>query len=280
MNVRKKLKNLLILLMLSTIFSITFLNSKTVSAACVMDPLLGQISLFAFPYAPMGWAECNGQELNISQNTALYSLIGIRFGGNGTTTFKLPNLQNSSPIPNAKYYIALEGIYPSFDVGSAEATIGEIVMFPYDRTPGGYLPCNGASLNIAQNQALYSLIGASYGGDGITSFNLPNLTDMEPIENMNYYICVKGYYPWGGVDEFLGGIDLLAFPYNRVEDNTYECNGQVLSISQNQALFSLMGINYGGDGMTNFKLPDLRGAVPLPQMNYVMPSSGLYPPRQ
>ena len=79
-----------------------------------MEPLLGEIDLFAFNYAPSQWMVCAGQTLNISQYSALFSLLGTRFGGNGTSTFCLPNLSSASLFStNMKYYIALEGIYPS-----------------------------------------------------------------------------------------------------------------------------------------------------------------------
>jgi microcystin-dependent protein len=58
-----------------------------------MEPYLGQIELFGFGYAPEGWAQCNGQLLPINQNQALFALIGTYFGGNGTTTFALPDLR-------------------------------------------------------------------------------------------------------------------------------------------------------------------------------------------
>lgn len=57
------------------------------------EQFLGQISIFAFNFAPNGWAMCNGQIVGINQNTALFSLLGTTYGGNGTTTFALPNLQ-------------------------------------------------------------------------------------------------------------------------------------------------------------------------------------------
>src|ERR1039457_5199931 len=59
---------------------------------------LGEIRMVGFNFAPLGWALCNGQLLNISQNTALFSLIGTFYGGNGTSTFGLPNLQGGVPV--------------------------------------------------------------------------------------------------------------------------------------------------------------------------------------
>jgi microcystin-dependent protein len=77
-----------------------------------MDYTLGQITLFSFFFAPLGWMSCEGQVLNVAQNQALFALIGNFYGGNGTTTFALPNLVGASPVPNMKYYIATEGIFP------------------------------------------------------------------------------------------------------------------------------------------------------------------------
>ncbi|CAN5376382.1 tail fiber protein [soil metagenome] len=62
------------------------------------DPFVAEIRMFAFGFAPVGWALCNGQLMPISQNTALFSLLGTTFGGNGTSTFALPNLQGSIPL--------------------------------------------------------------------------------------------------------------------------------------------------------------------------------------
>lgn len=63
-----------------------------------MDPYLGEIRTFSFAKAPVGWLPCNGQTLQITQYAALYALLGTNFGGNGTTTFMLPNLQGATVI--------------------------------------------------------------------------------------------------------------------------------------------------------------------------------------
>ena len=62
------------------------------------DPFVAEIRIFGFNFAPSGWAFCNGQLLPISQNTALFSLLGTTYGGNGTSTFALPNLQGDAPM--------------------------------------------------------------------------------------------------------------------------------------------------------------------------------------
>ncbi len=61
------------------------------------EPFLGEVRLLPFSFAPKGWALCNGQIMPISRNTALFSLLGTMYGGNGTTNFALPNLQGNQP---------------------------------------------------------------------------------------------------------------------------------------------------------------------------------------
>jgi microcystin-dependent protein len=76
-----------------------------------MDPILGQIIILPFNWAPSGWLPCNGALLQINQNQALFSLLGTQFGGDGRTTFGLPKL--AAPVAGSGYYIAVSGVYPS-----------------------------------------------------------------------------------------------------------------------------------------------------------------------
>ena len=84
-----------------------------------MDPFLGEIRAFGFNFAPVGWAQCNGQLMQINQNTALFSLLGTTYGGDGVTTFALPDLSKSGipagPGINVPYCICMSGVYPSRD---------------------------------------------------------------------------------------------------------------------------------------------------------------------
>jgi microcystin-dependent protein len=63
-----------------------------------MDPFIGQIQAFGFTFAPQGWQQCNGQLISIAQNTALFALLGTTYGGNGQTTFALPDLRGRSMV--------------------------------------------------------------------------------------------------------------------------------------------------------------------------------------
>ena len=78
-----------------------------------MDPFIAEIKLLPYTFAPMDWAFCNGQLMLIQQNMALFSLVGTTFGGNGTTTFGLPNLQGRAPM------------HPGYGPGLSVHTLGE-----------------------------------------------------------------------------------------------------------------------------------------------------------
>jgi microcystin-dependent protein len=77
-----------------------------------METYIGMIALFPYSFVPEGWALCSGQLLPISQNQALYSLLGATYGGDERSTFGLPNLVGKEPAPHLRYCIALQGIYP------------------------------------------------------------------------------------------------------------------------------------------------------------------------
>jgi len=72
--------------------------TQLTEARVMATPFLGELKLVAFDFAPMGWAFCNGQLLSIAQNTALFALLGTQYGGDGQTTFALPNLQGALPL--------------------------------------------------------------------------------------------------------------------------------------------------------------------------------------
>src|SRR5207302_6395279 len=192
------------------------------------DPFVAEIRIFPFNFAPKGWAWCNGQILPISQNTALFSLLGTTYGGNGQTTFALPNFQgtattgvsaesvlglgtgtpavslttaqipphdhtlagggvtgttggglpfsNEQPSMTLQPLIATAGIFPSQGGGAGSATfIGQIATFAGNFAPLGWEPADGRLLPITSNAALFSILGTTYGGNGITTFALPDL---------------------------------------------------------------------------------------------------------
>jgi len=79
-----------------------------------MEPYIGQIILFAGNFVPMGWALCNGATIHIKKNEALFSLLGTTYGGDGTTSFHLPNMKGlASGAAEINYLIAIKGFYPN-----------------------------------------------------------------------------------------------------------------------------------------------------------------------
>ena len=76
-----------------------------------------------------------------------------------------------------------------------EPFLGQIQLFPYNFAPKGWMTCTGQLLPINQNQALFSLIGTNFGGDGRTKFGLPNLQGKEPASGLQYCIAVLGIFP-------------------------------------------------------------------------------------
>lgn len=262
------------------------IQTKNVKAFTSNAPYVGQIQLFALTFAPAGWVKCDGQSLQISQHEALFALIGNKFGGDAVNNFNLPNLTNASPCDDVDYYICLDGLFPISSGGAYDGYMGEIAMFPYDFAPGGWAKCDGQTLPIAQNSALFSLLGTKFGGDGNSNFKIPKLTHSSPLAGMDYYISLTGMYPSqdpgyssaanGGL---IGSIDL--YPNNNVATNKAGyCNGQILNISGNIALFSLIGNIFGGNAVDNFGLPDLTGASPDPNLKYYIHTDGMFPSRQ
>lgn len=81
----------------------------------VMDYFYGTIQLFPYDFAPQNWVPCNGTLLNINMYQALYALLGTRFGGDGRSTFGVPDLRSAAIGPYNQYYICTQGLWPSQD---------------------------------------------------------------------------------------------------------------------------------------------------------------------
>jgi microcystin-dependent protein len=202
---------------------------------------LGEVTPFAGNFAPAGWAMANGQLLSIAQNTALFALLGTTYGGNGQTTFALPDLRGRSVIGTGQ------------GPGLSDRSLGEQDGVPNVTLTVANLPSHDHTLP----------------GGGVTGFTGGNqpFTTVQPSLAMNYIINEVGIFPsqgGGGSTDFpfLGQVNLFAGTpnYFATAPNT---NGQLLAINQNQALFSLLGTTYGGDGVQTFALPDLRGRTAI-----------------
>lgn len=152
---------------------------------------LGEIRLFGGTISKLeNWAACNGALLSIADHDQLFALIGNTYGGDGTTTFALPNLTNKYAIHTGGGYsvgaagtapcglsspVTLTSLIALTSTDDSMAYTGEIRTFAFNFTPTGWLPCDGALLNTGRYQTLYALLGTTYGGDGAATFELPNL---------------------------------------------------------------------------------------------------------
>ncbi len=165
---------------------------------------VGDIRMFAGTFAPKGWKSCEGQLLPISQNQALYAVLGTTYGGDGKTTFALPDLRDRSasgtyaknapatastiklsekkdtktqgtgaeqPNKLGLIYIIAVNATPEMPI------LGEVRAFAGGYTPRDWMPCMGQLLPISNHVALYSLVNTTYGGDGKITFALPDLRD-------------------------------------------------------------------------------------------------------
>ena len=152
----------------------------------------GEVSVFAGTFAPRGWAFCDGQTLIIGNHKNLYSVIGTTYGGDGVTTFKLPDLTEAEKnLKGVKYICTLDDSW-----SQEQPFIGRISIFAGKRAPEGWAFCAGQILSISQNQVLFSIIGIIYGGDGRTTFALPDFREKEKtMKGVRYIIALNGTYP-------------------------------------------------------------------------------------
>jgi microcystin-dependent protein len=165
-----------------------------------MEPFIGTIQSFAFNFPPRDWALCQGQLLSISQNTALFSLLGTTYGGNGQTTFGLPNLQGRMPIGMGQgaglpgYEIGEQAGTPSVTLTSNEMPMHtHAVQVQVAGTPSS--PTNAPSTT---NQYL----GASGGGQGSASIWSDALSESVPLGGAQAGLA-GGSQPVGIMNPFL-----------------------------------------------------------------------------
>ena len=170
------------------------------------DAFIGSIVLFAGNFAPSGWAFCDGQLMSISQYSAVYSLLGITYGGDGQTNFALPDLRGRVPA-GPRQGTGLQNINLGGKVGTNTNTLTTTQMpahtHPLNANAGTagrsvvVLPTNNFS---AQNQdgtgnyAPTTDVVMNQQSIGISGGNQP-VNNMQPTLGLNYIICLEGLYP-------------------------------------------------------------------------------------
>ncbi len=173
------------------------------------DQFVGEIRIVGFNFAPVGWAFCNGQLIAISQNTALFSLLGTFYGGDGKSNFALPNLQGSVPMGQGSG----TGLTPRNvgDVGGSQTvtllqtqlpghthTVGCDTNVGTQASPVGGMwaappaPRRGTAPNVystaAPNAAMYPF-ALEFAGS-----NLPH-NNLQPYLTLNFVIALQGIFP-------------------------------------------------------------------------------------
>jgi microcystin-dependent protein len=170
------------------------------------EPFVAEIRIFAGNFAPRGWAFCNGQLLPVSQNTALFSLIGTTYGGDGRTTTALPNLQGRAPM------------HPGRGPGLTSRRLGErggveTVTLSEAQMPNHTHAMQGTSTPATANAANNNMtLARSVGGNAYQSDSSTNIVElnadalqnrgggqahnnMQPYLTINFIIALVGLYP-------------------------------------------------------------------------------------
>lgn len=160
------------------------------------EPFLGEIRLFANGYAPRGWLFCEGQILQINQNQALYSLLGNVYGGNGVTTFALPDYRGRVPIH----------VSTSIPLGTSQGeaahtlTVNEMPQHTHQvsassKMAGAESPANNvwAELNGAYDPPA-TMVSMSQSAIGLSGGSQPH-NNMQPYLVLHFAIAVQGIFP-------------------------------------------------------------------------------------
>jgi microcystin-dependent protein len=165
------------------------------------EPYIGEIRMVGFNFAPVGYALCNGQLLAISQNTALFAIIGTTYGGDGVTTFALPNLQSRAPI-----HVGQGGGLSSYvegqSGGTENVTLLTTQMPQHSHTPVANAtgvdqasPANNFCGNSQQsNYASSDGVAMATGAVGQTGNSQPH-NNIQPYLAITFVIALQGVFP-------------------------------------------------------------------------------------
>ena len=168
-----------------------------------MDPFVAEIRIFGFNFAPTGWATCNGQLLPISQNTALFALLGTMYGGDGKSTFALPNLAGNAPIgngpgPDQEYYPGMMSGSPTVTLISSEIPVHSHSLSVSTRNASEKDPTNqalatgqGIGMYGPNNQATTMLAAQALS---IAGGSQPH-NNMMPSLTFTFCIALQGVFP-------------------------------------------------------------------------------------
>jgi microcystin-dependent protein len=172
------------------------------------DPFVAEIRMFPFNFAPTGWAFCNGQLMPISQNTALFALLGTTYGGDGKSTFALPNLQGSVPLHAGGSTNPAPGL-SGYDLGqqggSQFVTLLQSEMPFHTHTMRAYTLDNADAKFVSSSASFASSVGGDvYQTSGNTQLAPEALTpaggslphnNLMPYLTVSFCIALQGIFP-------------------------------------------------------------------------------------
>jgi microcystin-dependent protein len=175
------------------------------------DNFIAEIRIFGFNFPPTGWAFCAGQLMPISQNTALFSLLGTIYGGDGKTTFALPNLQDNAPLGQGQglssYDLGQSGGAPFISLNTNELpshnhSFAATTSTGTTLSSAGNQPAKGASgskgasnsANIYSTNANKATTNMSPLAINMAGAGLPH-NNMQPYLTLNFCIALQGIYP-------------------------------------------------------------------------------------
>lgn len=166
------------------------------------DAFVAEIRIFPFNFAPRGWAFCNGQLLPISQNTALFSLVGTYYGGDGRTTFGLPNLQGRGAVgvgqgPGlSRYDVGQNGGVETVTLLKTEIPAHSHTLNATASATTGN-PTGAALAPPAGGQLEYRMPGniAPMAADSLVSVGGAPHNNLQPYLTLNFCIALQGIYP-------------------------------------------------------------------------------------
>ena len=172
------------------------------------DPFVAEIRIFPFNFPPKGWAFCNGQILPISQNTALFSLLGTTYGGDGRSNFALPNLQGNAPMhPGQGPGLSPHNLGETGGSQTVTLLASEMPSHPHSLnafnnpppanagTPDPTLSLDRSSGGTAYKQAPFGNVGAmNAAAVGLAGGGAPH-NNMQPYLTLNFCISLQGVFP-------------------------------------------------------------------------------------
>lgn len=168
-----------------------------------MDPILGEIRIFAGTFAPRGWAFCQGQLLNIAQNQALFALLGTTYGGNGTTTFALPDLRGRVALGFGQgtglssYVLGQQGGSENVTLSAAQMPAHNHALGVNNAAGTSTTPVNMVPAASTARDSLYAAApNAFMAGSAISSAGAnQSHENRQPFIAMNYIIALEGAFP-------------------------------------------------------------------------------------